>query len=79
MKYKDLLNAYFNSKQFEDSLIQLKNENESPEYIQSYIYYAENYIQYFISNNNSKKEKSIGNENYLEEIDYKDDLFYSEK
>lgn len=78
MKYIDLLNAYFKSKQFEDSIIQLKNENETHEYIQSYIYYAENYIQYFI-NNNSNKEKNIVNENInLEEEDYEDDLDFYE-
>ena len=78
MKYKEILNAYFHSKQFEDSIIQLKNENETHEYIQSYIYYAETYIQYFISNN-SNKEKNSGNENNLEEIDYEDDLVFDEK
>ena len=78
MKYKDLLNAYFNSKQFEDSITQLKNENETQEYIQSYIYYAENYIQYF-TNNNSNKEKNIGNENNMEKVDYEDDLEFCEQ
>ena len=78
MKYKEILNAYFHSKQFEDSIIQLKNENETHEYIQSYIYYAETYIQYFFSNN-SNKEKNSGNENNLEEIDYEDDLVFDEK
>ena len=78
MKYKDLLDAYFHSKQFEDSIIQLQNEKETHEYIQSYIYYAENYIQYFTSNN-SNKEKNIGNENNLEGVDFEDDLFFSEQ
>ena len=50
MKYKDLLNNYFISKEFEDSLNDLKNE-ESQEYIQSYMYHAKNYIQFYTTNN----------------------------
>ena len=50
MKYKDLLYNYFISKEFEDSLNDLKNE-ESQEYIQSYMYHAKNYIQFYTTNN----------------------------
>ena len=53
MKYKDLLTNYFISKEFEDSLNDLKNE-ESQEYIQSYMYHAKNYIQFYTTNNSLK-------------------------
>ena len=46
-KYKDLLNIYFTSAQFENSLIQLKAEKESPEYIQEYINRAKNYVSFY--------------------------------
>ena len=47
MKYKDLLNKYFNSEQFENSILQLKEEGESPEYINKYIIKAKNYIEFY--------------------------------
>ena len=53
MKYKDILKRYFISNEFEDSLNELKKENETQEYIQYYIYYAKNYIGYYTNNDNS--------------------------
>ena len=47
MKYKDLLKIYFTSAQFENSINQLKVENESPEYIEEYIYRAKTYIRFY--------------------------------
>ena len=47
MKYIDILNRYFLSTEFEDSLNQLKDENETQEYIQSYIYTAKNYVNFY--------------------------------
>ena len=47
MKYIDLLKLYFISTQFENSIQQLKNENESSDYIQEYIYRAKTYIRFF--------------------------------
>ena len=47
MKYKDLLEAYFSSKEFEDAIIKLKNKRESDEYIETYIFLAKNYINYY--------------------------------
>ena len=46
-KYKDILKQYFASSEFESSLIQLKNENEYPEYIIDYINTCKNYISYY--------------------------------
>ena len=54
MKYKDLLNKYFKSAQFENSILKLKEEEESPEYINKYIIKANNYINYFNKVNDSK-------------------------
>ena len=50
LKYKDLLQKYFLSLEFEDSINKLKKENESEEYIQLYIVIAKNYINYYYNN-----------------------------
>ena len=47
MKYKDLLNSYFLSNEFENTIDMLKNKNETPEYINEYIFLAKKYINYF--------------------------------
>jgi hypothetical protein len=64
IKYKELLKRYFDSYQFEDSILKLINEKESPEYINEYIDKAKNYIIYFSDNvndnlitNNNLKDK----------------------
>ena len=46
-KYKDLLKNYFNSAQFEQSILQLKKEKESSEYIIKYITKAKNYVDFY--------------------------------
>ena len=57
MKYRDILNAYFISKEFEDSLIDLKcNKNENVEYIIRYINNAFNYVKLYDSNKKSKRK-----------------------
>ena len=47
MKYKDILNSYFLSNEFENTIDMLKNKNETPEYISEYIFLAKKYINYF--------------------------------
>jgi len=47
MKYKDLLEAYFLSKEFENAVVKLKNKRESDEYIETYIFLSKNYISYY--------------------------------
>ena len=47
MKYRELLQLYFSSKEFENAIIQLKDKEESDEYINDYIYLSQNYINYF--------------------------------
>ena len=48
MKYVDLLEAYFNSKEFEESIEKLEKK-ETKNYINDYIYYSLNYIEHFKS------------------------------
>ena len=48
MKYRELLQLYFSSKEFENTIIQLKDKEESDEYINDYIYLSQNYINYFL-------------------------------
>ena len=71
MKYKDILSNYFISKEFEDSLNEIKKENEGKEYIQLYIFEAKNYIKFYT--NDSPQEKNItendGNEEYEDDDD----------
>ena len=55
-KYKELLKMYFNSKEFEDSILRLKQENEGRDYIQEYIYRAKKYIPFYENINGEKNE-----------------------
>ena len=66
MKYKTLLNNYFISREFEESLHQVKEENEAPEYIQYYIYRAKNYVSFY---NNYKFENKNFESNEIEDDD----------
>ena len=66
MKYKTLLNNYFISREFEESLHQVKEENEAPEYIQFYIYRAKNYVNFY---NNYKFENKNFESNEIEDDD----------
>ena len=73
-KYKDILKIYFTSAQFENSLIKLKAEKESPEYIQEYINKARNYVSFYskVKNSNDKKELDENDEEEENEEDEKD-------
>jgi hypothetical protein len=63
MKYIDLLEKYFISKEFEDSLITLREkENQGQEYIQLFIYKAKNYISYYKMDPDDKDKAEIENE-----------------
>ena len=57
MKYKELLNIYFKSAQFENSINQLKAENESNEYIEEYIYRAKTYLKFYCNFENEQTKK----------------------
>jgi len=67
-KYKDILKNYFISSQFEESLYQLKEQNETPEYIREYIKKAKTYISFY-GNVKNKDEDEDEDENE-EECDY---------
>jgi hypothetical protein len=75
MKYITLLNNYFISREFEESLHQVKEENEAPEYIQFYIYRAKNYVNFY---NNYKFEKKSFESNEIEDDDDYDDDYDEE-
>lgn len=64
MKYKNLLKAYFLSKEFENSIIELHQKKEKVEYIEKYVNEALGYIQFFSfkkinPKNNIKSKKNI--------------------
>ena len=74
MKYKKLLKAYFISKEFENSIIELHQKNERDEYIEIYINEALRYVQFFENNEINPKNKKKGNNNIIEIIyDEEDD------
>lgn len=69
-KYKDILKNYFTSAQFEESLYQLKEENENPEYIIEYIKKAKTYISFYCNvkyKEEDEDEDEIENEEEDEE------------
>ena len=72
MKYETLLNNYFISKEFEESLHQVKEEDEAPEYIQYYICSAKNYVNFY-KNYKFEKKNIESNENEDDDDDDDDD------
>ena len=64
--YENLLCEYFQSKQFEDTIIDLKNENEEEDYICEYINKSKNYVNFFKTSslNNINKRIELKEENY---------------
>ena len=59
MKYKDLLEQYFNSEEFDKAIQKLKDEKEEEEYIEEYQNKAKTYIQFFanLGSNKFKDDK----------------------
>ena len=62
MKYRDLLDEYFKSEEFEKAIYKLREEKEEEDYINEYINKAKNYVKFFselpaklYSNKNKKK------------------------
>ena len=47
MKYRDLLDEYFKSDEFDKAIIKLKEEKEEEDYINEYINKAKNYVKFF--------------------------------
>ena len=67
MKYKDLLRAYLNSKEFQQYIKEL-SKKETKYYIDALIYFASTYIDFFFSydpneNNNHRKNEPQSNSN----------------
>ena len=56
-KYKDILKAYFASSQFEESVYQLKEENENLEYIREYIKKAKTYFSFYCNDKYKDKDE----------------------
>ena len=54
MKYKDLLDQYFNSDEFDKAIRRLREENEEEEYIEEYKNKAKSYVKFFSSLSNNK-------------------------
>ena len=72
MKYEEIINNYFSSKQFENSLIQLKEEKETPEYIMEYIKIAKSYVSFY-SNEKEDNDNIEINEKIFEENEDEED------
>lgn len=51
--YSELLNDYFNSKAFDESIKLLQNEKEDEDYIIEYILKAKHYVQFFSTDSNN--------------------------
>lgn len=69
LKYKDLLKAYFSSKQYEDSILEMKNKKETINYILDYIRVSKTYIKFFSMTKKHKKEdKKVDAINLNEEL-----------
>lgn len=84
MKYKDILKAYFSSKQFDYSIIELKNKKENIDYIQEYIKISNNYLKYFASFNKSQnnidiEEEIINDNNNIGYLFSTDEEYFIEK
>ena len=46
-KYRDIFEAYINSKEFDNEIIQLKAKDMTDYYIKNYIYLSKNFIKFF--------------------------------
>jgi uncharacterized protein YbaP (TraB family) len=62
MKYKDLLNAYFNSDEFDQTMYELYKK-EKHNYINQYIFFAKTYVSFFQSyqTNITKENNYVSN------------------
>ena len=54
-KYIDLLKDFFNSKEFEQSILDI-SKKEDKNYLESYIYFSKTYIEFFLSYKPYEKE-----------------------
>ena len=61
MTYSELLDKYFLSKEFEDSIHDMEKNNEKENYINEYISFAKNYTYDFKHNKKGKTKSKISN------------------
>ena len=54
MKYKELLEQYFNSEEFDKAINKLREENEEEDYIEEYKSKAKTYVKFFSKINDGK-------------------------
>ena len=76
MKYIDLLRAYFNSEEFEQSIYKLyKKGNQN--YINQYIFFSESFVTYFQSYNLNSMSKNANSSTSLNpvETNYSDEMY----
>ena len=76
MKYIDLLKAYFNSEEFEQSIYELyKKGNQN--YINQYIFFSESFVTYFQSYNLNSMSKNANSSTSLNpvETNYSDEMY----
>ena len=80
MKYKDLLESFFTSLEFENSIIELKNKFEKRKkkkkkvdinYIKNYIYLGLTYVDYFSKPKEKKTKKIEDSKNHIIETNIK--------
>ena len=71
MKYEEILKAYFQSTEFENSLIELyeKNKSEKIDYIEEYVNKAVTYIEFFKNPPIKNIIKKGNNKEDIEEIE----------
>ena len=76
MKYIDLLRAYFNSEEFEQSIYKLyKKGNQN--YINQYIFFSESFVTYFQSYNLNSMSKNANSSTSLNPVgtNYSDEMY----
>ena len=73
MKYKDLLDQYFNSEEFDKAILKLREEKEEEDYIEEYKNKAKSYVQFFSSLSNKAKDDKLFNINNINNINIKND------
>lgn len=62
MKYREILKAYFLSKEYEQSIIDLHNKRENIKYIEQYVNKSMNYINFFSLKKSYEKNASDNSE-----------------
>ena len=77
MKYIDILKAYFNSYEFEQSIIELNNKKEKIDYIEEYVNKALTYVDFFAHNKKRMNNYTKQSNNITHENNNKFKIYYS--